>query len=423
MAKQFQPANVNQAGSRAGNSQRLSGWARRWECLSAALVALCAYPSAAAPEILITDLPRCQSTNQLSGLVRGVSPNTCRVATFTYSSAEGWNTKSFDSATSLTPIQPDGTWATDITSGGSDTNATRIAALLVRANFNYPLVRGAATLSTNLLSQALATAIVTRPGLDQRCIRFSGYDWLVRSRTGGPGPNCFSDSTNNVWLDASGRLHLRITRRSNQWQCAEIYSTRSFGYGSYRFRLDSRVDTLNDRVVLGLFTYSSDPVFHDREIDVEFGRWANPGDPSNAQFVVQPPASGHLVRFAVPAEQTNSTHLFTWESNRVAFQSLGGAYLPGLDPTNVLADWTFASSGVPQAGDEIVAINLWLFRGIGPADGSEVEVVLRSFEFVPLGTLRAYGQSGRGSHARSTSPPQEGDTTLLSGLTSGGQNL
>ncbi len=242
-------------------------------------------------------------------------------------------------------------------------------------------------MSTNLLSQALARAIVTRPNHGQRSLRFSGYDWLVRSKTGGPGPNYFSDSTNNVWLDAAGRLHLSITHRSNEWQCAEIQSTRSFGHGSYRFRLDSPVDTLNDRVVLGLFTYSTDPVYNDREIDVEFGRWANPGDPSNAQFVVQPPTSGHMVRFTVPVGQTNSTHLFSWETNRVAFQSLRGAYPPSPDPGNVLADWTFALGGVPQAGDEIAAINLWLYQGIPPTDANEVEVVLRSFEFVPLGIL------------------------------------
>lgn len=36
-----------------------------------------------------------------------------------------------------------------------------------------------------------------------RLIGFGGYDWCVKrsNRKVGPGPNYFSDSTNNVWVD------------------------------------------------------------------------------------------------------------------------------------------------------------------------------------------------------------------------------
>jgi len=346
------------------------------------MASFCTHPCGAVPGILITNLPG-QSTSNLAGRVLGPNPGDYRIATLTYSSITGWNTIS-NSSTALTPVQPDGSWATDITAGGSDTDASRIAALLVSSNFSHPSVRGAPTLTTNLLSQALATAIVTRPSPGQRCLRFSGYDWLVKSAVGGPGPNVFSDSTNNVWLDASGCLHLRITHRANQWQCAEVYSTSTFGYGSYRFRLDSRVDNFDHRVVLGLFTYSDDPVYENREIDIEFGRWARPDEVRNGQFVIQPPAPGHRFRFAVPAGLANSTHQFTWESTRMAFKSLRGAYSPHPNPADVLADWTYASSGVPQAGDESTRINLWLYQGIPPTDLHEVEVIIQSFEFVPL---------------------------------------
>ena len=123
-----------------------------------------------------------------------------------------------------------------------------------------------------------------------RWLSFSGYDWWVKTSAGqvGPGPNYFSDSTNNVWLDGQGQLHLRITNRSNQWQCAELVSARTFGYGSYRFQLASPADNLNPNAVLGLFTWSDDPAYADREIDIECSRWGNAADPNNAQFVVQP---------------------------------------------------------------------------------------------------------------------------------------
>src|SRR5574341_1745935 len=39
-----------------------------------------------------------------------------------------------------------------------------------------------------------------------RQISFSGYMWNVKKSNGrvGPGPNYFSDSTQNVWVDLSG---------------------------------------------------------------------------------------------------------------------------------------------------------------------------------------------------------------------------
>ncbi|HVM47105.1 MAG TPA: hypothetical protein VMU04_03710, partial [Candidatus Acidoferrum sp.] len=216
-------------------------------------------------------------------------------------------------------------------------------------------------------------------------VSFSGYDWWVKSSTGtvGPGPNYFSDSTNNLWVDTVGQLHLRITNRSNEWQCAELVSARTFGYGSYRFELNSRVDNLDPNVVLGLFTWSDDPAYNDREIDVECSRWSNAADINNSQFVVQPASAGHVERYAVPTGLTNSTHLFIWETNRATFQSQRGSYSPAPAPANVISNWTY-SLAMPQSGDENVHFNLWLNHGMAPTDSKEVEVIIKSFQFVPL---------------------------------------
>jgi hypothetical protein len=180
---------------------------------------------------------------------------------FIYVPGYGWVTKP-TCAQPLTLIQPDGSWSADITTGGSDPLATRIAALLVSTNYSQPCVLGANVLPTNVFAQASASAVINRPYPGPRWLSFSGYDWWVKTSTGpvGPGPNYFSDSTNNVWLDGQGQLHLRITNRSNQWQCPELVSARTFGYGIYRFQLASPADNLNPNAVLGLFTWSDDPV-------------------------------------------------------------------------------------------------------------------------------------------------------------------
>jgi len=342
----------------------------------------------AGSSIFITQLPAYGSTNLLSGTASDASPADWRVAAFIYvPGTGGWWSKPACPGQPLTLIQPDGGWSANITTGGSDANATRIAALLVRADYNQPCVLGIPFLPTNVLSQASAAAIVTRPIPGVRQIHFSGYDWWVKTAAGpvGPGPNYFSDSTNNVWLDAQGALHLRITNRSNSWQCAEVVSARTFGYGSYRFELNSPVDNLDPNAVLGLFTWSDDPAFAHREIDIEGSRWGNASDTNNAQYVVQPfDIPGHLVRLKVPPGQVLSTHSFIWNSSGVSYQSLRGGYAPNPDPTNQIRGWNYALS-TPQTGDENVRLNLWLYNGAAPTDHQETEIVLTSFQFVPPG--------------------------------------
>lgn len=346
------------------------------------------HPGVAAPSIVLTNVPAFGSQDDLSGLVLDAAPATHRVAVFIYVPSAGWWSKPYCDP-SLSVIQPDGSWTTDITTGGADANATRITALLVGTNYSEPCVMGPAVLPTNVTAQAVASATVERMDPNTRWINFSGYDWWVKASPGlvGPGPNYFSDSTNNVWLDELGRLHLRITNRSNQWQCAEVVTKRTFGYGSYRFELDSPVNDINPSVVLGLFTWSDDPAYTHREIDIECGRWADANDINNAQYVVQPwDWPGHLVRYAVPAGVTNSTHRFTWETNRVSYQSQRGSYSPTPATTNIISAWAFTdTSAVPQTGDENVRINLWLINGTPPTDSQAVEFILKSFVFVPLG--------------------------------------
>src|SRR5262249_27558655 len=273
---------------------------------------------------------------------------------------------------------------------GSDQNATRITALLVSSNYNQPCVQGSAALPDNVTTQAIASATVYRQDPSQRWIQFSGYDWWVKSSSGpvGPGPNYFSDSTNNVWVDSLGQLHMRITNRAGPWQCAEIVTARTFGYGNYRFELVSSVNDVNLNAVLGLFTWSDDPAYAHREIDIECSRWGNASDVNNAQYVVQPwDTAGHLLRYLTPAGQTNTKHLFVLETNKVTFQSQLGSFDPAPPPANQITNWIYALD-VPQTGDENIRINFWLNGGTPPAGNFEVEFVIKSFQFVPLGSAQ-----------------------------------
>jgi hypothetical protein len=215
-----------------------------------------------------------------------------------------------------------------------------------------------------------------------RLISFSGYNWVVKSSSGrvGPGPNYFSNSPQNVWVDDQGRLHLKITHVKGRWYCAEIISQVSFGHGTYRFYLDSPVDNLDPNAVLGLFTWNDDPAFDHRELDIEFSRWGAANN-QNAQYVVQP-YTQNILRFDEPSGLPQSTHSFSWKTTEVIFRSLKGANPVPPDPSYVIQEWSFTGA-VPPAGGENARMNLWLFRGQRPADGQQAEVIISRFEFVP----------------------------------------
>lgn len=231
-----------------------------------------------------------------------------------------------------------------------------------------------------------------------RFVDFAGFRWEVRDSGGarqGPGPNLFSPTPQDVWVDAKG-LHLTISHRDGAWRCSQVVLDRSLGHGSYRFTLASPVDRLDPNVVLGLFTWDDAEEDAHREIDFEFSRW---GDPlrSNGQFVVQPyDTLGNIVRYEMPAAP--SVHQFEWLPESVAFSSRTVA-------GKIVAEHVFAH-GIPRPGAERAMINLWLNEGKPPRNGKPVEVVISGFEFVPAPA----GKRRAAEHLTPTGPLRKAGT-------------
>lgn len=214
-----------------------------------------------------------------------------------------------------------------------------------------------------------AMATVRTPTLS-----FSGHRWTVKSSSApmGPGPNLFSGA--NTSVDASGNLHLHIDKAAtDQWRSAELVNTRSLGYGTYRWTVVSDPTALDPNVVLGLFTWSDLAAFNHREIDIEWARWGNAADPTNAQFVVQPfGTNGNLHRFVAPAGGP-TVFEFTWSIDRVSYRLRRG--------TTVIDSWNYSGADIPMPGGERAHMNLWLLDGKGPTDAKPAEIVLSDFDF------------------------------------------
>ncbi len=214
-------------------------------------------------------------------------------------------------------------------------------------------------------------------------IQFSGLTWNVKSGTlkMGPGPNYWSQSS--VWVDANGYLHLKIKKdpASGKWYCAEVYTQQNFGYGTYQFWVEGRIDKLDKNVVLGLFNYSGNDGFD--EMDIEFARWGNKAY-KNLNYTIWPAAGGsgnfsYTKEFALSG--TYTTQRFTRTASSVKFQSLNGFYN---NNTNQFA--TATCTNPPNSISTLampVHINLWMFQGLKPSDGKEVEIIIHSFTYTP----------------------------------------
>ncbi len=222
-------------------------------------------------------------------------------------------------------------------------------------------------------------------------LNFSGYTWNVRTGIAqAPGPNNWS--RNNAWVDSEGKLHLKITYNStdSRWECAEVSTVRTLGFGKYEWTVEGKIDQLNQDVVLGMFNYLSASKAKTKkagEIDIEFSKWGIPTLAKSGSFTVWPPNNTKITNwstsFAITSANTTTStrHSFTWRSNSVSFQSLDG-----MGKTIATANYSPSkyTTSIPQLAAPAI-INLWIFRGISntlPKDQS-VEVIISKFAFTP----------------------------------------
>jgi hypothetical protein len=217
-------------------------------------------------------------------------------------------------------------------------------------------------------------------------LHFAGYDWQVRSRTGGPGPNIWDPA--NAWVDVQGALHLKLSHVGSEWHSVELNSTQRFGFGTYTFDVSGAIDQFDPNVVLGLYTYPPADVGPDKtnEIDIEMARWGAAKNP-NGNYTVWPVQAGlkqASKTYEFKLTGSKSTHQFVWTSRSIAFQSVEGSAGSHAAPYAAWNDQPAeATQYIPQKPVPL-NFNLWLFQGNPPANGQEVEIVITRFTFTPL---------------------------------------
>ncbi len=222
-------------------------------------------------------------------------------------------------------------------------------------------------------------------GAQAKDIQFGGFAWTVRSGTGGPGPNTWDE--NNVWLDASTNLHLKISQRGGKWSCSEITLKQRLGFGEYQFKITGPIDRFDDNVVLGLFNYPTGDVGPDatHEIDIEFARWGDAKNPIGNYTVwpVEASLKQTTKPFSFVLKSDQTTHQFLWSKDQVQFRSMQGHVDDG---SASFAKWRYQPSDAARRISQKpmpVHLNLWLFKGRPPKNSQEVEVIIHTFKFIP----------------------------------------
>ena len=344
------------------------------------------------PSVRITRIPPPGSgperMESIAGEVRGVNVAQCACKIALFALGDVWYVQPFVTATDIA-LASDGSFAAQTHLG------SLYAALLVKTSYHpparlqsLPSVSGEVLALTTAKAVAESAAQPTEKPEQWRTIHFSGFDWRVKASKNlvGPGPNYFSDGEENVRVDETGRLHLRITQRAGHWECAEVILAKETGFGTYRFYLDSPAKGIAQatNAVLGMFSWNDgDAEHHHDEIDCELSLWGQPGN-QLGQWVIQPyTVPRNLVRFDVPLRLAMITYTFTWMPDRVICQSLRGHANKAAKPSQVLSQHTFTTNIPPASAGTNARINLWLLDGRSPMNERELEVIVRRFDYEP----------------------------------------
>lgn len=240
---------------------------------------------------------------------------------------------------------------------------------------------------------------------------FSGYYWNYKDRPTpvGPGPNRFLGTSENVWVDSVGNLHLRIAKKNNLWYCSEIISTKEFGYGTYIFTCLTDIRNFDRKTVFGFFTWD-DYSFQSQansEVDIEFSKWNAANDSNLVTYSVQPVIfsnpTAYTERTKKPIIATSyiskpMTYMMKWTPTNISWESYEGESYPG---SNLVSSWNFDTSNIarskiegaqtsnpiviPAPSDSTnVRFNFWLLNGAAPDNGLNHEIVVKNFKYYPL---------------------------------------
>ena len=327
------------------------------------------------PAITFTKIPPAaeggrERVDTISGSVSGARPGQ-RIVIYAKSGpwwVQPWPEHPF------TSIESDSIWSTQTHLG------YEYAALLVNADYHpAPTIDVAPTVGGSVEALKIVNGVGSLADLPVVPLRFSGYDWKVRTVSAARGGLNNLYDADNAWTDGRGALHLRISNKPAGWTCAQVVLARSLGYGTYNFVVRDTA-RLDPAVLLSLHTYdesAGDQYF--REWDLEIGRWGQPANKENAQFGIQPfYVPGNLARFTEPPGTL--TYSMLWEPGRAVFKAFRGSSIQS--SARPFYEHTF-TAGIPSPGQELLEVMFYIVASKKSPLRKNTEVIIDGFEYLP----------------------------------------
>jgi len=218
--------------------------------------------------------------------------------------------------------------------------------------------------------------------------QWKGHTWQP---TTGAMAGVVPGDPSNVFVDASGFLHLSITTTGGGWTAAEVFTTDSLGFGTYQWQIAGPIDRMDHTVVLGLYPYGPQAGIGadgTNEIDTEFSFWNDEAPNVNADWTVYPPTTAGTVweddfSFSLSGGSSTTARM-TWGPTSVVGTLMSGFQAIG-STSQVLMTQTYSPASpeqdIPQQPLPL-GMNLWCYKAV-PSSGQNVEVVIQDFQFVP----------------------------------------
>jgi hypothetical protein len=272
------------------------------------------------------------------------------------------------------PIKADSTWSTETHLG------FEYAALLVEPDYHpLPMTDVAPTQGSSIALVTIVKGVGTPQLSPVGSLKFSGYDWNVRTIDSNKGGTSNLYDPENAWTDASGALHMQIKKKSDSWSCAEIFLDRSLGYGTYSVTVRD-TSHLEPAAVFSMFTFdewASEERF--REMDAEVGGRSDVAGGVNARYVIQPLyIPGNLFPFTAPPGTL--TYVLRWESGHATFRTSRGR--SSGTGAQLVSEHEF-TSGIPTPGKAVPRLIFYVVASDKNPMRKPSEVVVEKFEYLP----------------------------------------
>src|SRR5271168_128950 len=174
-------------------------------------------------------------------------------------------------------------------SGGSGSSTLQVATTSSATPGTYTLT---VTGTSGTLSQTLSVPLTVNSASGSSPSGWMGYTWNIDPNGTCIGGCEIESNSNNLSVDSSGYLHIKISKSGSTWTGAEMFTSANLGFGTYQWVIEgNNFYNMDPPVVLGLFPYGPQNgigVDGTNEVDIEFSKWGTTGTTQNVDFTVYP---------------------------------------------------------------------------------------------------------------------------------------